>query len=467
MSLWGEALIVEKKYTPMKKPLLSILLAISPITTLFAQLSWTNESPSGLSDDIWCVQYANDTFVAVTGKGKVLSSTDGSSWTTQTISQGTWMVSVAYGLDLWVAVGENGSVFYSADLKQWNSSRAFTTSRLNGVAFTGKTFIAVGEGGVIATSTNAQAWTVAKSGTTNFLHGILALSGQTIVTGGKGTILQSRDDGITWGDYRNSLGGYGITSDIEVIASSGVATSQQPNGVLAGSAGLVSTFRWSGGSAYGTGSTQNLKPPVIFRGLVYGGDTWVAVGENGSLFTSKDAAKWTQRYTGDGPDSVTNATFLSAAYSSTLSKFVIVGTGGTILTSSSPPTSFVNVATRGTVLTSDPLIGGFVISGNAEKKVLIRGVGPTLGQFGVGNVLSDPVITLYDKNNKVVATNAGWTTNSNLTTLVAATLRCTFPLAANSKDAALYVTLAAGSYTVVVTSTSKSTGTVLFEAYSL
>jgi hypothetical protein len=90
----------------MKKTLFSILLALSPITTLFAQLSWTNESPAGLSDDIWCVQYANDTFVAVTGKGKVLSSTDGSSWTTQTISQGTWMVSIAYGLDLWVAVGE-------------------------------------------------------------------------------------------------------------------------------------------------------------------------------------------------------------------------------------------------------------------------------------------------------------------------------------------------------------------------
>jgi hypothetical protein len=191
------------------------------------------------------------------------------------------------------------------------------------------------------------------------------------------------------------------------------------------------------------------------------------VGENGALFTSKDAAKWTQRFTGDGPDSVTTATLLSVAYSSTLSKFVIVGTGGTIITSSTPPTSFINVATRGTVVTSDPLIGGFVISGNAQKKVLIRGVGPTLGQFGVGNVLADPVITLYDKNNKVVATNAGWTTNSNLTTLVAATLRCTFPLAANSKDAALYVTLDAGSYTVVVTSTSKASGTVLFEAYSL
>ena len=453
----------------MKKTLFSILLAISPITTLFAQLSWTNESPSGLSDDIWCVQYANDTFVAVTGKGKVLSSTDGSSWTTQTISQGTWMVSVTYGLDLWVAVGENGSVFYSADLKQWNSSRAFTTSRLNGVAFTGKTFIAVGEGGVIATSTNAQTWTVANSGTTNFLHGIFARSGQTIVTGGKGTVLSSNDEGSTWTDYRSLLVGYPYTntSDIEVIGMGPTSTST-PNGVFAGSDGFVGKFYAQASYSVNTlNSVQKLTPPVIFRGLAYGGDTWVLVGEKGALFTSKDASKWTQRFTGDGPDSATSATLLSVAYSSTLSKFVIVGTGGTILTSSSPPTSFVNVATRGTVLTSDPLIGGFVISGNAQKKVLIRGVGPTLGQFGVGNVLADPVITLYDKNNKVVATNAGWATNSNLTTLVAATLRCTFPLTANSKDAALYVTLDAGSYTVIVTSTSKSSGTVLFEAYSL
>ena len=454
----------------MKKRLLLLLLALSPITTLFAQLSWTNESPSGLSDDIWCVQYANDTFVAVTGKGKVLSSTDGSSWTTQTISQGTWMVSIAYGLDLWVAVGENGSVFYSADLKQWNSSRAFTTSRLNGVAFTGKTFIAVGEGGVIATSTNAQTWTLSNSGTTNFLHGILARAGQTIVTGGKGTILTSNNEGATWSDYRSSITGYPLTrtSDIEVIAV-GSSSTATPNGIFAGSDSLVGKFYSYGTSSvgYSNNPVQNLSPSVVFRGLAYGGDIWVLVGEKGALFTSKDSSKWTKRFTGDGPDSVTTANLLSVAYSSTLSKFVIVGTGGTIITSSSPPTSFVNVATRGTVVTSDPLIGGFVISGNAQKKVLIRGVGPTLGQFGVGNVLADPVITLYDKNNKVVATNAGWTTNSNLTTLVAATLRCTFPLAANSKDAALYVTLDAGSYTVVVTSTSKSSGTVLFEAYSL
>ena len=454
----------------MKKTLFSILLALSPITTLFAQLSWTNESPAGLSDDIWCVQYANDTFVAVTGKGKVLSSTDGSSWTTQTISQGTWMVSVAYGLDLWVAVGENGSVFYSADLKQWNSSRAFTTSRLNGVAFTGKTFIAVGEGGVIATSTNAQTWTVVTSGTKNFLHGILARPGLVIATGGKGTSLSSRDEGATW--YSSNLIYSNTTSDLEVVAAGPITNNgYNQTSVVAGSSGYIANFSLYGiTSTYPSisyGSGQNLKPSATFRGLAYGGDTWVAVGENGSLFTSKDASKWTQRFTGDGPDSVTTATLLSVAYSSTLSKFVIVGTGGTIITSSTPPTSFVNVATRGTVVTSDPLIGGFVISGNAEKKVLIRGVGPTLGQFGVGNVLADPVITLYDKNNKVVATNAGWTTNSNLTTLVAATLRCTFPLAANSKDAALYVTLAAGSYTVVVTSTSKSSGTVLFEAYSL
>lgn len=455
----------------MKKTLFSILLALSPITTLFAQLSWTNESPSGLSDDIWCVQYANDTFVAVTGKGKVLSSSDGSSWTTQTISQGTWMVSVAYGLDLWVAVGENGSVFYSADLKQWNSSRAFTTSRLNGVAFTGKTFIAVGEGGVIATSTNAQTWTVVNSGTTNFLHGILASSGRIFVTGGKGTTLTSTNEGANW--YSSNLSYPYTTGDLEVIAVGPISNNgYSQTAVVAGSSGYVANFTLTNINQpytpnYDSGPGQNLKPSATFRGLAYGGDTWVLVGENGSLFTSKDASKWTQRYTGDGPNSVTSANLLSVAYSPTLSKFVIVGSGGTIITSSTPPTSFVNVATRGTVLTSDPLIGGFVISGNAQKKVLIRGVGPTLGQFGVAGVLADPVITLYDKNNKVVATNAGWTTNTNLTTLVAATLRCTFPLTANSKDAALYVTLDAGSYTVVVTSTSKSSGTVLFEAYSL
>jgi len=49
---------------------------------------------------------------------------------------------------------------------------------------------------------------------------------------------------------------------------------------------------------------------------------------------------------------------------------------------------------------------------------------------------------------------------------VAATLRSAFPLSANSKDSALYLSLPSGAYTAVITSATSASGAALFEAYS-
>jgi hypothetical protein len=106
-----------------------------------------------------------------------------------------------------------------------------------------------------------------------------------------------------------------------------------------------------------------------------------------------------------------------------------------------PPTTIINVATRGTVVPTDPVIGGFVIQGAAQRNVLIRAVGPTLASFGVPTALADPVLTIYDSSRRVVATNSAWGNNANLTSLVAVTIKGAFPLLPNSKDAALYLRL--------------------------
>ena len=37
-------------------------------------------------------------------------------------------------------------------------------------------------------------------------------------------------------------------------------------------------------------------------------------------------------------------------------------------------------------------IGGFIISGNVPKRVIVRAIGPSLTHFGVPNVLADPVL---------------------------------------------------------------------------
>jgi hypothetical protein len=59
-----------------------------------------------------------------------------------------------------------------------------------------------------------------------------------------------------------------------------------------------------------------------------------------------------------------------------------------------------NVSTRGFVGTDQKvMIGGFhAIGGNISTDAVVRGLGPTLAQFGVSGALADPVVTLVDGN---------------------------------------------------------------------
>ncbi|MBL9209528.1 MAG: CotH kinase family protein, partial [Opitutaceae bacterium] len=71
----------------------------------------------------------------------------------------------------------------------------------------------------------------------------------------------------------------------------------------------------------------------------------------------------------------------------------------------------VNLSTRARVGTDDRvLIGGFVVSGAAHKRMLIRAVGPTLTAFGLAGALADPVLTLY-AGTQVMAANDRWSSD--------------------------------------------------------
>jgi len=69
-----------------------------------------------------------------------------------------------------------------------------------------------------------------------------------------------------------------------------------------------------------------------------------------------------------------------------------------------------NVSTRGLVgVDENPLIAGFITNGaNISTDVVVRGLGPTLAQFGVSGALADPVVTLVDGNGTVIQSNNDW-----------------------------------------------------------
>jgi hypothetical protein len=118
-------------------------------------------------------------------------------------------------------------------------------------------------------------------------------------------------------------------------------------------------------------------------------------------------------------------------------------------------TQLTGLSTRGLVEAgANALFGGFVITGGngARKRVLIRGVGPTLRfSFGIGEGIDSTTLDVFDSKGAKIATNTGWRTNADSGTAVAAAAVSVgdFPLVTIG-DSALVLELPAGGYTAVV-----------------
>ena len=118
---------------------------------------------------------------------------------------------------------------------------------------------------------------------------------------------------------------------------------------------------------------------------------------------------------------------------------------------------------------SDTLIVGFVVSGDG-KNLLVRGVGPSLVSFGITNFLADPILTLFTADGTIEATDSGWQVNSagqDDGALIAATAASVgaFPLANDSMDSALLVTVDNGVHTTGLLTTNGAQGVGLIEIY--
>jgi hypothetical protein len=113
----------------------------------------------------------------------------------------------------------------------------------------------------------------------------------------------------------------------------------------------------------------------------------------------------------------------------------------------------------------DGFTAGFVISGTGPKAVLIRAVGPGLAAVGVTGFVSDPQLVLLNGSSTPIGDNNNWGGTAGLT----ASFRQlgAFPLPADSKDAALLVTLQPGNYTVQVSGVDGATGLGLLEVYEV
>ncbi len=115
---------------------------------------------------------------------------------------------------------------------------------------------------------------------------------------------------------------------------------------------------------------------------------------------------------------------------------------------------------------NDVLIAGFDVT-QASTRVLVRGAGPVL--TSVPSRLAHPRIALHRPGvSEPIATNDDWGSASNADEVASLAAQVgAQPFAANSKDAALLVSLDPGVYTVVVSGAGTSSGVALAEVYEV
>jgi hypothetical protein len=107
------------------------------------------------------------------------------------------------------------------------------------------------------------------------------------------------------------------------------------------------------------------------------------------------------------------------------------------------------------------LIAGFIVQGSGNKRLIIRGIGPSLTAFGVPDALQDPTLQLFAGSTSL-ALNDNWMENPNAAEIITTGLA-----PANQKESALLVTLAPGSYTAVLRGKNNTAGVGLVEVYDL
>jgi hypothetical protein len=143
--------------------------------------------------------------------------------------------------------------------------------------------------------------------------------------------------------------------------------------------------------------------------------------------------------------------------------------GGAASSPLSPAARLVNISSRAVVGAGEnALIAGVVVADTGAKRYLSRAVGPALSVFGVTDFVPDPQLGIFGRNGTELFRNVGWETGPDAARLPGYSRAVgAFPLPAGSRDSALASVMAAGEYTVQISTPSGRTGVGLAELYEL
>ena len=125
-----------------------------------------------------------------------------------------------------------------------------------------------------------------------------------------------------------------------------------------------------------------------------------------------------------------------------------------------PAPLLANISTRLRVETgNNVLIGGFIVTGSVQKRLMVRAIGPSLGIEGA---LADPTLEIYNSGGEIIATNDNWRESANQQEIIDSTIP-----PSDDREAAFLAPLDPGAYTAVVSGVNGTTGIGLVEVYDL
>lgn len=160
--------------------------------------TWTSYQTGGYYG-VQATCYGGGKWLAVCDGGEIYVSTDGTTWTQYTLTNSSeFLYGVCYGNGVYVAVGNSGGIYTSPDSETW--TKKFSTSPssiLNNVAYGGGVYVAVSNAGKFYYSTDSETWTLATLVASGALQSVCWCGDRFIAVGYGGRMYQSAD-GATW-----------------------------------------------------------------------------------------------------------------------------------------------------------------------------------------------------------------------------------------------------------------------------
>ena len=109
------------------------------------------------------------------------------------------------------------------------------------------------------------------------------------------------------------------------------------------------------------------------------------------------------------------------------------------------------------------MIGGFILGSGSNSGIVVRGIGPSLSEFGVPNALTDPTLELRDNNGSLLVANDNWQDDP----ASAAQLSAHGLAPSNPNESGIFLELQPNLYTAILGGKNGGVGVGLVEIYNV